>query len=159
MAFTSLRLPMYYQVLPTMMLNRVKQGEYMLTLPMSDKSVYCMSVDDYGECVKSVFAQPDAYKSKIVGVAGDHLKATEIVASLNTHLAPNKFAYANLSLDTFKSFGFPGAEELANMFEYFQTGKMQRDISLTKKLNPATVSFNEWLVKNKQGILKSLPQA
>ena len=142
-----------------MMLKQVKQGEYMVTLPMSDKSVYGMNVDDLGVCVRNIFDHPDEYKSKIVGVAGDYLKGTEVTNILNKQLAPNKFVYANLSLDAFRGFGFPGAEELGNMFEYFQLEKMPRDIKLAKKLNPATLSFSDWLNKNKQDILKKLPQA
>ena len=72
------------------------------------------------------------------------------------NLAPKKFKYANISLDTFKSFGFPGVEDLTNMFEYFQTGKMKRDIAFTKKLNPNTLNFNDWVAKNKQDIEKML---
>jgi uncharacterized protein YbjT (DUF2867 family) len=157
--FTSIRMPMYYQVVTSMMLKKVKPDTYILTLPMSDKPVYCMSVDDLGSCVRTIFGKPDEFKSKILNVAGDYLKATDLVDTLNKHLQPNKFAYANLSLEKFLRFGFPGVEDLTNMFEYYQTGKMTRDLKLAKKLNPSLVSFNEWVVKNKQDILKNLPQA
>jgi predicted DNA-binding transcriptional regulator YafY len=35
--------------------------------------------------------------------------------------------------------GFPGAEEMASMFRVFQKG-IERDINLTKKLNPKAKS-------------------
>ena len=39
--FTSVRLPMYYQVIPGMMVKKVNSNEFLITLPMSDKPVYC----------------------------------------------------------------------------------------------------------------------
>jgi hypothetical protein len=109
-----------------------------------------------GECVKKAFDKPSEYKSKIVGIAGDQLKGTEIADIMNKHLHPNKFTYANVSVDAFSKFGFPGSEELANMFEFYQTGKQVRDIKLTKELNKNVLNFNDWLAKNKENILKSL---
>ena len=155
--FTSIRLPAYYQVLTSMLLKKVKPNEYILTLPMGDKPMYCMNVDDLGDCVKTIFNFPNDFKSKIIGVAGDHLKSAEIVDIMNKHLQPNKIAYGNFSLKTFSSFGFPGVQDLTNMFEYYQTDKMSRDLQMTKILNGNTVSFNSWIARNKEDILKYLP--
>ena len=156
--FTSIRMPLYYQIIPTMFLKHVKPETYELILPMSDKPVYCMNVEDYGECVKVAFEKPDEYKSRIVGLAADYLTPNEIVAALNKNLQPNTFTNANLSCDTYGTFGFPGATELAHMFEYYQLGKMKRDINLTKQLNPGAMGFNNWVAKNKLNIIKNLPQ-
>ena len=95
----------------------------------------------------------------IVEIAGDQLNGTEMANIISKHLKPKRFTYGNVSLEAFKSFGFPGADELANMFEYFQTGKMNRDIAFTKKLNPSTLNFNDWIAKNKQDIEKILDNA
>jgi hypothetical protein len=116
-----------------------------------------MNVDDLGECVKKIFDNPSEYKSKIVGVAGDQLKGTEIADIMNKHLHPNKFTYANVSVEAFAKFGFPGCEDLANMFEYYQTGKHARDIKLTKELNKNVLNFSDWLAKNKETVQKTLP--
>ncbi len=42
----------------------------------------------------------------------------------------------------------PGADIMAIMFEFFQT-QPERDIDLTRKLNPNIVSFEDWVEKNK----------
>ena len=116
-----------------------------------------MNVEDLGECVHTIFDKPDEFKWKIIGVAGDYLKANEIVDIMNKHLHPNKFNYANFSLKRYLSLDFPGVEDLTNMFEYYQSGKMTRDLKLTKELNPNTLSFNDWITINKIDILKNLP--
>jgi hypothetical protein len=103
-----------------------------------------MNVDDMGECVKKIFDKPSEYKSKIVGVAGDQLKGTEIAHIMTKQLHPNKFTYANVSVEAFSKFGFPGCEYL---FEYYQTGKHVRDIKLAKELNKNALNFSDWLAK------------
>ena len=118
-----------------------------------------MNVSDMGECVRAIFLRPNEFKAKIVEAAGDYLRGVEIAEALNNNFPNKKFIYGNVSLDKFKSFGFPGAEEFSNMFEYFQSGKMKRDIVLTKKLNPNTLKFNDWIIKNKQDIEKMLANA
>ena len=99
---------------------------------------------------------PKEFKSSIIGVAGDYLRGVDIVNVLNKHLKPNVFAYGNFSTKTFASFGFPGCVDLANMFEYYQTGKMKRDIKLSKQLNGDVLSFEDWVIKNKNTILHNL---
>ena len=64
--------------------------------------------------------------------------------------------YGNFSLKRFASFGFQGVEDITNMFEYYQTGVMKRDINLAKQLNGQVTNFNDWLVANKDKILASL---
>lgn len=154
--FTSIRPPMYYQAI-SQTLRATKPNEFICTLPMADKPLYCLNIDGYGDCVIPIFAKPSEYKSKIVDVAGDQLKGTEIVDIMNKHLQPNKITYANVSLEQFLSFGFPGVADLTAMFEYFQSGTMKRNIKMTKELAPNTLSFNDWVSKNKEQILKSLP--
>ena len=41
---------------------------------------------------------PKEFKSKIIGVAGDHLSGMDIVSVLNKHLKPNVFAYSTTIL-------------------------------------------------------------
>jgi len=155
-SFTSIRLPAYYQVLPGMMLYKIEPNKFVITLPMADKSMFCMNVDEIGDCVKTILDNPSEYKSKIVPVAGDKLNGKEIESIFNAHLAPNKFMYGNFSLEKFLSFGFPGVEDITNMFEYYQTDKMHRDIHLAKRLNDNVLNFNDWVAKNKQQLLENI---
>ena len=43
---------------------------------------------------------------------------------------------------------FAGAQDLSHMFEFFQSGKVKRDIALTKELNPKIQNFEEWVIAN-----------
>ncbi len=52
----------------------------------------------------------------------------------------------------FRSFGFPGAEDLGNMFQYYQEFADEftdaRDIEMAKELNPELKSFSMWVKEN-----------
>jgi hypothetical protein len=64
--------------------------------------------------------------------------------------------YNNVTPDTFRSFGFPGADDLGNMFQFYRdfddVCNRVRDVNRTKELNPELQSFDDWLTKNAQRI-------
>ena len=55
-------------------------------------------------------------------------------------------------MDTYRGLGFPGAVELGNMFEFYKRGNPDRDVHATKQLNPALMSFEEWVKANKASL-------
>ncbi|MDQ3845163.1 MAG: NmrA/HSCARG family protein, partial [Bacteroidota bacterium] len=58
--------------------------------------------------------------------------------------------------DTFRSFGFPGAEDVGNMFQFYRDFEEElnkiRDVNFSRELNPELQSFEQWLEKNAQRI-------
>jgi len=56
----------------------------------------------------------------------------------------------------YRGFGFPGAEDLGNMFQFTSEFEAEycgpRDIEATRRLNPQLKSFDEWLVVNGSSI-------
>lgn len=59
---------------------------------------------------------------------------------------------SKITLDQFRAFGFTGAVELGNMFDRYKRGKPDRNIELTKKLNPDLHGFDAWVKANKEMI-------
>jgi hypothetical protein len=64
--------------------------------------------------------------------------------------------YNAVSPEVYRSFGFPGAEDLGNMFqfkrdfnEYFCGA---RNPDFPRSLNPELLTFDAWLAKNKSRI-------
>ncbi|HZF66017.1 MAG TPA: NmrA/HSCARG family protein, partial [Chitinophagaceae bacterium] len=49
----------------------------------------------------------------------------------------------------YRSFGFPGAEDLGNMFQFYRDFENDvngvRDVSFSKQLNPELKNFSQWL--------------
>ena len=65
-------------------------------------------------------------------------------------------AYAPVTPAQFRSFGFPGADDLGNMFQYkaeFEPSFCaKRDVARTRQLNPQLQSFDAWLAANAKRI-------
>jgi hypothetical protein len=67
-----------------------------------------------------------------------------------------EITYNNVSPDTYRSFGFPGADDLGNMFQFYRDFEdvcnSVRDVKTSKELNPALQTFDKWLAENAQRI-------
>jgi hypothetical protein len=149
---------MFYQEVVGSMLNKAFGNRFLFNIPMnSDERVNIMNVSDIGECVATVFNNPEKYKNKVLPVAGEYMKISEITDLLNKNLSPEikvSFPGGGFNRLAFKFLKFPGVEDIRVMFEYYSTQKMKRDLQLARELNPNVISLNDWLVKNRDKIIK-----
>eukprot|EP00957_Ditylum_brightwellii_P210707 15365281-Ditylum_brightwellii.AAC.1 len=90
---------------------------YGITFPMSDKKLSMVLVEDIGKCTCAIF-QHESFIGKTVGVASENLTCEEI-ALVFPKVCGQKVTYCAVPPEVYTSFGFPGAEELANMFCFF----------------------------------------
>ncbi|XP_018423507.1 PREDICTED: nmrA-like family domain-containing protein 1 [Nanorana parkeri] len=146
---TSVRLPCYYENLLTFFRpQKDKDGDgYTLCFPMGDVPLDGMSVKDLGVIVLTILQSPSKYAGKDIGLSMDKL-TTEQYAAIMTRVLGKNIRDAKLSPDAFAKLGFPGAEELANMFKFYLM-KPDRDIQVTLQLNPKAKKFQCWLEENK----------
>ncbi|XP_018423506.1 PREDICTED: nmrA-like family domain-containing protein 1 [Nanorana parkeri] len=146
---TSVRLPSYYENLLTFFRpQKDKDGDgYTLGFPMGDVPLDGMSVKDLGGIVLSILRSPSKYAGKDIGLSTEKL-TTEQYAAIMTRVLGKNIRDAKLSPAVYAKLGFPGAQELANMFEFY-TMKPNRDVQLTLQLNPKAKKFQCWLVENK----------
>ena len=58
--------------------------------------------------------------------------------------------------DVFRTFGFPGADDLGNMFQYKAMFEAEycgaRDLDFSRSLNPQLQTFAQWLEANAKRI-------
>ncbi|CAB4024724.1 Hypothetical predicted protein [Paramuricea clavata] len=149
MIWNSVRMPAYFNNFLTLAKpNKMDDGSYVLAVPMEGKPMYLMDVEDLGGCTASIFNEPENYGGKIIGVATECITIGEFCDVLNKVLAPRVFKDAKQTADQMAKLGFPGAEEMASMFRLYQKG-IERDINLTKKLNPKAKSWKEFVVSHK----------
>jgi hypothetical protein len=122
---------------------------------MGDKKLSQMSVEDIGKCAYGIFKRGGAYLGKTVGIAGEHLTGEEMAAALTAALGRD-IAYNDVPPDVFRSFDFPGAQDLGNMFQFkrdfndYYCGA--RSLDESRKLNPELQTFDGWLARNKDRI-------
>jgi hypothetical protein len=88
---------------------------------------------------------------KRIGIAGEHLTGNEMAAALTNALG-EQVVYNKVPADVFRGFGFPGADDLGNMFQFYDEFEKElnktRDVSMSKQLNPELLNFEQWLKKN-----------
>jgi len=126
-------------------------GKLYLTFPMDDKKMAGVASEDIGKCAYGIFKKGDELVGKTVGVAGEHLSGDEM-ASLLSKATGKEIIYNNVTPDTYRSFGFPGADDLGNMFQFYrdfeEVCNSVRDVQFSKVLNPELKSFDAWLSEN-----------
>jgi|ERR1035437_2539273 uncharacterized protein YbjT (DUF2867 family) len=128
-----------------------EDGILAITFPLGDKKLAGIGAEDIGACAYGIFAAGDEFKDKTVSIAGGHLSGQEMADSLGKALG-KEVRYNAVSADVYRSFGFPAADELGNMFQFNAEFSDQycaaRDLDATRKLNPGLQSFDTWLVAN-----------
>jgi uncharacterized protein YbjT (DUF2867 family) len=132
--------------------KRGADGNLSFTLPMGDKKLPGIAAEDIGKCAFGIFSRGSEYIGKTVGIAGGHLTGNQMADSLTRALGQH-VSYNAISPDTYRGLGFPGAEDLGNMFqfkhdfeEYFCGA---RNLQLSRDLNPSLQTFDDWLELNK----------
>lgn len=126
-------------------------GKQYLTFPLDDKKMAGIAAEDIGKCAYGIFKRGNELIGKTVGFAGEHLSGTEMAAALSKAL-DQEIIFNNVTPETYRSFGFPGADDLGNMFQFYRDFEEEcnsvRDVSYSKELNPELQSFDQWLSKN-----------
>jgi len=135
--------------------KRGPDGKLAITLPMGDKKLASMASEDIGRCAYGIFKAGREFIGKTVGVAGEHLTGAQMAASLAKALG-QEVRYNEVPPDVYRGFGFPGAEDLGNMFQFKRDFQQlyngARDLNVSRSLNPALQTFDAWLAKNKSRI-------
>jgi len=131
-------------------------GKFAITFPMRDKKLPGISSEDIGKCAYSIFKSGAEFQGKTVSIAGEHLTGGEMAEAFTKHLG-TEVKYNDVPASVYRNFGFPGADDMANMFQFkadFETEFCgARNIEATKKLNPGLLDFDSWLEKNKKAII------
>lgn len=131
--------------------KRDAEGRLAFTLPMGDAKLSSIATTDIGKAALGIFKRGDEYIGKRVGIAGGHLSGREIAEALSKALGEDVY-HNDVPADVYRSLGFPGADDLGNMFQFkadfneYYVGV--RSIEETRTLNPELQSFSEWLAEN-----------
>ena len=135
--------------------QRGPDGTLAITFPMDEKKLPSIAVEDIGKAAYGIFKRGREFINKTVGIAGEHLSGGEMAGALTRALG-QEVRYNNVPPEVYRSFGFPAADDLGNMFqfkrdfnEYFRGA---RDLGFTRTLNPELQTFEQWLAKHKDQI-------
>lgn len=122
-----------------------------LTYPMGDQTLSGIAAEDIGKCAYGIFKKGDALIDQTIGIAGEHLTGLQMAAALTAALG-RKVRYNDVPPEVYRSLGFPGADDLGNMFQFYRDFSAdfrgRRDLARARALNPALQTFEQWLAKH-----------
>jgi uncharacterized protein YbjT (DUF2867 family) len=131
-------------------------GVYSWTFPMGNAKLAGMAAEDIGKTAYGIFKAGDQYIGKTVGIVSENLTIAEMGDKLTKGLGIGPVKYNAVDANMYRGFGFPGADEMGNMFQMYRDFEKDvlsaRSVETTQSLNPQLQSFNQWLAKNKSSV-------
>jgi uncharacterized protein YbjT (DUF2867 family) len=125
-----------------------EDGNYYMAMPMADKPLSGIAAEDIGKCAYGVFKKGEELIGKEVGIAGEHITVADMAKKVGAFKNID-VTYNAVDPATYRGFGFPGADDLGNMFQFYTEFNdefaSKRDIDFTKELNPELENFDAWL--------------
>ena len=135
--------------------KKASDGSLSFTLPMGDRPLPGIAAEDIGKAAYGIFKEGTGLVGKTIGIAGQHLTGREMADALSKALDVD-IAYNSITPDAYRHLGFPGAEDLGNMFQFNRDFnddfRRVRDIERTRSLNPRLQTFAQWLAANRDRI-------
>ncbi|MER7281206.1 NmrA/HSCARG family protein [Dactylosporangium sp. NPDC000244] len=132
--------------------QRDPDGTLALHLPLGDTPIAGVASEDIGRVARRVLQQPSATIGATVPVVGEYLTGEQMAAALSTVLG-EPVAYRPPTHEQFRNFGFPGADELGNMFQYYtefpESYLGRRDLEAARAFNPDPLSLTDFLTAHR----------
>ena len=136
--------------------KRGDDGKYSWAFPMGQKKLAGIAAEDIGKVAYGIFKAGSQYIGKKVGIYGEALTIDEMGQKLASNIGIPAPYYHAAEADEYRGYGFPGADEMGNMFQYYRDFDKEffslRDLNTAKALNPSLQSFDQFLVKNKDKV-------
>ena len=131
--------------------QRGEDGKLSITFPMGNKKLAGIGAEDIGKCAYGIFRNGDSLIGKTIGVAGEHLSVGDMAKEMSDTFN-EKITYNAVTPAQYRNFGFPGAEDVGNMFQFYADFEEDvlklRDLKFSRELNPDLQSFKDWLKNN-----------
>jgi len=130
--------------------KKAEDGNFYFAFPMDDKKLPGIAAEDIGKCAYGIFKRGGELIGKTVGINGENLSGNEMAEKFSNALGKNVI-FNNVSPEVYRNFGFPGADDLGNMFQFKRDFNADfcaaRNQGFSKELNPELQSFDKWLSK------------
>jgi uncharacterized protein YbjT (DUF2867 family) len=131
-------------------------GAYAWAFPMGNKRLAGIASEDIGKVAYGIFKAGQQYIGKTVGILGESLTIADMGQKLSKGLGIGAVKYNAVEPDAYRAFGFPGADELGNMFQVFRDFEgdvlAARSADVARSLNPDLQTLDQWIANNRTKI-------
>ena len=132
--------------------QRMPDGSLAIVMPMGDRKLPGIAVDDIGKCAYAIFKRGREFIGKTVAIAGEHLSGAQMAVALSRALG-REVGYNAITPEAYRALGFPGADDMGNMFQFNRDFSDYfagvRDIAFARSLDPDLQTFEQWLARHK----------
>ena len=136
--------------------KRGEDGGYKWAFPMGDKKLAGIAAEDIGKTAYGILKAGTQYVGKKVGIYGEALTIKEMGEKLSKGIGIPTPYYHAAEADEYRGYGFPGADEMGNMFQYYRDFDKEffalRDVNTARSLNPSLQTFDQFVAQNKDKI-------
>ncbi len=133
--------------------TRADDGTLVITVPMGERKLAGIAAEDIGRTAYGIFKRGDELIGATVCIAGENLTGAEYAADFSKVLG-EEVVYQPMSFDAYRALGFPGADDIANTFQYYYEFEESfvgaRDVGYVRTLDPDLQDFTTWLNLNKE---------
>lgn len=125
------------------------RGVAVFGFPQGEVPLAAVSVEDVGPVVASMLEGGEALSGRTIGVVGDELACEEYAAAMARAIG-EPVEYQSIPREVFASFGFPGAADLAAMFDFTRRFVPSRRVDLeeTRRRHPGAQRFDAWATRH-----------
>jgi len=131
--------------------QRGEDGSLYLNLPMGNRKLPGIAAADIGQAAYAIFKGGQRFVGETVGIAGEHLTGAQMAEAMTEALG-EPVRYNPVPFDVYRGFGFPGADDMGNMFQFKHDFEDYfcgaRPIEESRALNPQLQGFRGWLSEN-----------
>jgi uncharacterized protein YbjT (DUF2867 family) len=135
-------------------------GKLAWAFPMGNAKMAGIAAEDIGKTAYGIFKAGSEYIGKTVGILGEAITVEQMGRTLSKVLGVGPVTYNAVEADAYRAFGFPGADELGNMFQAYRDFEKEmlanRSLETAKKLNPSLQSFEQFVTKQKNAIVSAM---
>ena len=133
-----------------------EDGKYAWAFPLGNAKMAGIAVEDIGKCAYGIYKAGGQYIGKTVGIMGEAISVEDMGKELTAQLGIGPVTSNAVDANTYRSWGFPGADEMGNMFQVYRDFEgpflASRSVETAKTLNPALQNFSQWLAANKSKV-------
>ena len=137
---------------PGMGLRKDPSGGLTLAMPLGDKKMPSIAVDDIGLCALGIFRQVCSTLGQTIGIAGAHMTGVEMAAAFAKAFGRD-VSYVDVAPEVYRTWDFPSAPELSNMLQFKRDFNELfcgiRSVERSRQLNPSLQTFDDWLLRHR----------
>lgn len=130
-------------------------GRLAITFPLGKAKMPGIAVEDIGKTAYGIFKKGKELIGKTISISGENLTGAQMAAALSKALG-KEVVYNDVPPEVYRGFGFPGADDLGNMFQFKRDFEKEycgpRNRADVLKLNPELQTLEQWLARHKDQI-------